>query len=402
VFLVLLSCTKEPTVSKLGLLDLSGGYALVVQEYPDNSGLTANQTPDFAKLYKITNSDTLQTVTYRTADGADMGYAYIPEAVYDLNSSYLFLTLTRKDQIPKNYESYLIQKATGIATEITPEFHPGTRITNQPSDDYSPKAFREGAPGFFYCFTDHALKGINLNGTNEIGILSQTISDVVNSDFSADTDGNFLIDGKYITANGSLDVPVYKTGKSFVSKALDKGIYMVTLIDSFAEIDHIYLENNSLKTDLITTLSKGTETWTFRGSASFPDDHCSVIVFDKGIISITPLETKLLPLSMFSLSSIDLMDHSVKKFYIAGTNVLNKRVFMLMNPSTNPITFTQTFSPGIFDYKILHASPENVVTFFATRSADNREVFGYVPESSNVMIKVNNQGIKVKQVVAFK
>jgi hypothetical protein len=105
---------------------------------------------------------------------------------------------------------------------------------------------------------------------------------------------------------------------------------------------------------------------------------------------------------MFSLSSIDLMDHSVKKFYIAGTNVLNKRVFMLMNPSTNPITFTQTFSPGIFDYKILHASPENVVTFFATRSADNREVFGYVPESSNVMIKVNNQGIKVKQVVAFK
>lgn len=396
------SCKKETSVLKLGSLNLSGGYALVVPEYPDNSTLRADQEPDFAKLYKITQSDTLQTVKYLSTDGLDMEYAYIPEAIYDLNASYLFLTLTRKDQIPKVYESYLIQKDGGKAFEINPEFHPNNLINNELTDDYSSKAFREGLANYFYCFTNHTIERINLYGTDQFSILNQTIPTVSNSAFVTDTDGNILIDGKLVSSTGSQDIQMYTEGKSFVSKALDKGFYVATLKDTSVEIYHISLENDIMKTDLIANLGKGVDPWTFRGSAVFLNLNCSMFVFDKGMIHITPKETKLLSLSTFSLTSIDLFDNSDKNFYIAGTNVLSKKVFMLMNPSTNPITYTHTLPPDTYDYKKLHVTTNNIVTFFGTRKSDKREVFGYIPESSNVMMKINHQGLKVKQIVAYK
>lgn len=401
-FIISMSCRKETSKVKLGSIDLSGGFALVVPEYPDNSSLRPDQEPDFAKLYKITKSDTLQKVKYLSSDGQDMEFAYIPEAIYDLNASYLFITLTRRNQIPKVYESYLIQKDGGKAFEIIPEFHPNTLINNELTDNYFSKAFCEGAANYFYCFTNRNIESINLNGTDNFPVSNQTIPDVSNSDFVTDIDGNIFIEGKLVTASGSQDVSVFKKGLSFVSKALDKGFYVATMNDTSMEINHIFMDNNTLKTEFIRNIGIGTDPWTFRGSATFRDLNCTMLVFDKGIINITPHETNLLPLASFSLTSIELFDHSDKNFYIAGTNVLHKKVFMLINPSTKPITFTHTLPPNTYDYKNLHVTTNNVVTFFATRIADNREVFGYIPESSNVMVKINHHGLKVKQVVAYK
>ena len=401
-FIILMSCKKESTNLKLGSIDLSGGFALVVPEYPNNSGLKPNQEPDFAKLYKITISDTLQKVKYLSSDGQDMEFAYIPEAIYDLSATYLFLTLTRRNQIPKVYESYLIQKNGGKAFEIDPEFHPKTLINNELNDDYFSKSFREGAANYFYCFTNRKIECINLNESDKFPVSNQTIPDVSFSDFETDIDGNIFIEGKLVTATGSQDVSVFKKGQSFVSKALDKGFYIATLKDTSVEINQISLNNGTLITKFIRDISKGADQWIFRGAATFRDFNCAMFVFDKGIINITPHKTNLLPFASFSLTDIELFDHSEKKFYIVGTNVLNKKVFMLFNPSTKPITFTHTFSPNTYDYKNLHVTTNNVVTFFATRIADNREVFGYIPESSNVMVKINHQGLKVKQVVAFK
>jgi hypothetical protein len=399
---IFFSCKKTTSDDKLGALDLTGGYALIVPEYPDNSSLRPDETADFAKLYKITQSDTLQIVKYLSTLGTDMGYAYVPEAVYDLNASYMFLTLSRKDKVPKEYESYLIQKSSGNATEIYPEFHPKKFSNGVLVDDDTTAAFHEGASNYFYCFDDQKIDIIHINSASSVDISSVTIPSVSSSDFTVDKDGNIYIQGKIITSSSVLDISGYQDGKSFVSKSLSSGFYLATLKDTSVEINQLTIENNALKTILIKDIGKGSDTWAYKGSAILTNLSSAFLVFDKGIINITPSETKIVPLSWFSLNSINLVNQSSKNFYITGSNVLDKEVFMLINPTSTPPAYTQTLPPNSYSYKKINVTTDNIVTFFATHISDSREVFGYIPESSNVMIRTNYQALKVKRIVAYK
>lgn len=393
LYLNTISCKKESSLSKLGKLDLANGYALIVPEKQDN---------EIPNLYKLTENDTLQPTKYLTVDGIDMGQAYSPVSIYDLNGSYFYLTLSRVGQTPTLYESYLIQKSNGLATEVTPEMHPTLNGNGGTSDNLSPKAFRLANENNFYCLNNNDLFSLNLGTTNTVAVTKQTLTETLGSDFVADNDQTIYSNGKILAGNETYPISGFDSKTTNISKAYNHGYFMASMVDSSINIQQLTVENNALQTLFIKKVAKGNDTWNYIGSAIFTDYQCTVMVYDKGIVYISKDQTGCMKTSAFSLSTIDKMDFSGKYFYVTAINVLGKSAFMLMNPSTFPITFTQTLSPGAYQYSLLHATPDNVVTFFGVRSTDSREVFGYIPQNSNVIIKINHQHLKIRQIVAYK
>ena len=384
------SCKKHEANNKLGQLPFSDAYSIIVADSPD--------APDFARLYKLTESDRLQELRCIAQDGSDMGSHYVPEGIYDLNRDFFMLSLSVNNSAPKVYETYMVRIADGNAFEISPEFHPLKSGQDGWVADYNVKAIKKGNDMIFYSLTSNQLQRIVITGKDRFDFKTIDISGIAFNNYDIDYQGHAMIGNTFIVSPDTvLNTSVYEQGNSYIAKAYDYGFYVIKLKESSIQIFHLYYKDQVLKTDSLTTLLQDSLDWQFKGSLSFPDYSQTFVVFDKGIVSLNKSTAKVISLDLLSINSIEMVDQSRTYFYLVGANFAGKKIFLKVNPAYNPLTYSDLIVPNLFDIKKLHVSGNNTVTIMAVRISDQKEVFRYIQE---VKIKdvENYQAIKTRQV----
>ncbi len=396
------SCKPDILETNLGSLDISDGFALVIPDTSNTYNPKLVIETNKSGLYKITGSSSLQNVSFISTDGRTMDDKYNAEAMYDLNAAYLFIVLSKINTTPKLFESYVVNKYTGDVKATDYVFYPQTIDNGILVIDYRSKAFKMGKENEFYCFFDQSIEKISISKSNEVSFNKVTIPSTTNSSFKVDNEGNIFTDGKIVTSSATVDVEWYVSGKSIISKGFSKGFFMTTAKDTSIEISKLTIENDVVKSEILNDIGKGSDPWLFRGSAAFTNLNCTFFMFNKGIISINNLETKMLPLSIYQLSSIDLFDYSKKKLYFTGSsyNDENKKMFVELNPEKTS-EYSSTPSTTSYVSKI-NVTLNNIVTYISTHFTNNTETFYVIPETENVKEVVNKQKLTVKQIMGYR
>jgi hypothetical protein len=397
--ILLLSCRKhEDNSNQLGKILSSDAYALVVPDSADKSGSKP--------LYKFTDSEQLEVVKFIAKDGSDMGDHYIPEGVFELGNDYALLTLSLNHQTSTIYESYLIRYIDGIAYQLSPEFHPMKLDHGNWINDYAVKSIKKGTDVIFYCLTNNQLQRINLLGNNRFEFKSIDIPGITSNNFDVDYQGHAMIGNTFIISPDTiLTTNAYENGNTLILKASDCGFNLIKLLDGAIRISHLYLQDNQLKEDTLSTLSQDNSGWQFLSGLSFPEDSLTLAVFDKAIINISSSKVKskvkITSLDLFNMKSISLTDQSLTRYYLVGTDLSDRKVFLQLDPSKDPPTYSQLVVPNLLDVKKIHVTGNNVVTVFAIKFSDKKQIFRRF-QSGTLKDVQNYQNISTRQVFTIK
>jgi hypothetical protein len=366
----------------------------VLPDSPDSSGI--------AKMYKLTASESLQEVKYMAKDGSDMGYRYVPEGVYDLSSDYFLLTLSLRNQTPKGYETYLIRTIDGIANQVTPEFHPMSLESGNWTDDYRVKSIKKGTDQIHYCLANNQMHRIRIFGSGQFDFTRIDLPDITSNSFDVDYQGHAMIGSTFIVSPDTLlTVPDFDPANTFIVKSYHEGFNLIKLINNTILVSHLYLQDNQLKLDSLTTLTQDYTGWQFFNGLSFPDLNQTIVVFDKAIITITPTSISTLSLDLFNMKSIALVDQSLDHYFLVGSDLVDKKVVLQLDPTHNPPTYSQLFVPDLLDVKKFHVTSNNTITFMAVRNSDKSLLFRRV-KSGTIRDVVNLLGIKTREVFTIK
>jgi hypothetical protein len=393
--LLLSTCGKHDKDSnQLGSIISSDAYALIVPDSADKSGATP--------LYKMTESENIEVVKFIAKDGSDMGAHFVPEGIYDLGNDYSLLNVSLNIPMQKVYDSYIVRNVDGVVYQLSPEFHPMKLEQGTWTNDFAVKSIKKSTDVIFYCLGNNQLHKINLSGNFRFTFKSIDVSNITFSNFDVDYQGNVMLGNTFIvSADTMLTTSAYEQGKTSIVKAMDYGFNLVKLQEGSIKISHLYLQDNQLKEDSLTTLVQENSGWQFLGGLSFPANHLTLAIFDKGILNITPSKISVTPLSTFNMKSISLTDQSLTYYYIVGTNMSDKKVFLQVDPTNASPTYSQLVAPNILDIKKIHVSGSNTVTVMAVRLSDNKLLYRRF-RTGTLKDVLNYQGFNTRQVYTIK
>ncbi len=398
LLVALISCKKHDADNKqLGQLQSSDAYSLIMPDSADISGT--------AKIYKLTQSESLQEVKYIAKDGSDMGNHYRPEGIYDLGNDFFLLTLSINNQVPKVYETYIVRTLDGIANQVSPEFHPMVLTSGNWTDDYRVKSIKRGTEEVYFCLANNQMQRIRIFGSGRFEFINITLPNITSNSFDIDYQGHALIGSTFIVSPDTLlTVPNFDVANTLIVKSYENGFNLLKLKDQAITISHLYLQDNALKEDSLTTLAYDHTGWQYLNGLCFPDYKQSIAVFDKAIINITATSINVISLDLFKMNNISLVDQSLDHYFLVGTTLVSsveKKVVLQIDPAQNPPTYSQLFVPDLLDVKKFHVTANNVFTVMAIRNSDQKILFRRV-KSGTIMDVVNYQGIKTRQVFSIK
>jgi hypothetical protein len=391
----LTACKKDKSSDKLGEIPLTDAYALVI---PDSTGTSGNTV-----IYKLTESERLQEVQFKAQDGSNMGNRYVPEGIYSLNRDFFMLSLSVNNTVPKVYETYLVRLSDGKAFEIASDYRPLKQGEQGWTANYDVNAVKKGNDMVFYSLGINKLEKITISNKDHFKFETLDISGISFNNYDADYEGHVMIGNVYFLSSDTVFTStVYDQGNSFIVKAYDHGFNIVKLKDGEIQAFHVYVENQELKEIDLGTAAQDITDWQFLGSLSFPDYFKTFVVFNKGLLCISKTEVKTISLTPYSLSNITMLDQSRVNFYLAGTDVLDKKMFLRLSPNADPPTYTQLIVPNMYDVKKYNVYGDNTVSLMAVKIADQKELFRYIRQTGSTLDVINYQGIKTRQIYTVK
>jgi hypothetical protein len=394
------ACKKDKPQIKLGSLNISDAYALVLCR---NDSVNSNPE-DTLKLYKITADDRFYRVQFYAEDDANLGFTYHPVAMYDINKNY-FLFIVSKDGSGTT-ESYIVHKSDGTAEEIkdfvVPRINQGIGTIINPSN----RLFNKANENIYFYIDENQINRLSFDAVNYP--TTKFIGDYV-SDFAVDSLGDFFLGRKvyyqsYDSGNDLIAYPVNNLvdQDAIVCGNLGQGFYTVQRNTTQVLIKKLLVNDANC-----TLLSKGEIAenivdWNYLGSASFSNSQSVILVFDLGLLYITPATEKIVPLSNFSMGQILDFSQSNQYLYIHGFNLLQNELFAKINPTAYPLTFSHIFNPDQYHYYQYQLDELGNFSFFAKRNADEKEVIGYLSASQFVNIVENDQQLEPQQILSIK
>lgn len=313
------------------------------------------------------------------------------------------LSLSVNNTLPKVYETYLVRLSDGNAYEIPADYRPLKFVQGGWTANYDVNAVKKGNDMVFYSLGENKLNKITINDKDHFDFETIDVSGIAFNNYDADYEGHVMIGNSYIVSSDTIyTTSIYEQENSIIVKAYDYGFNIIKLKDNTFQTFHIYVQDNVLKEDTLTALSLDYTGWNFIGSFSFPDYYQTLVVFDKGIVDITKVETKLVTSISLKINTIALADQSRINYYLAGTNDLNAKVFLKVNPAFDPPTFTDLIVPNAYNIRKLHVSGDNTVSIMAVKVSDQKEIFRYIRQTGSTLDVINYQAIKTRQVFTVK
>ena len=101
------------------------------------------------------------------------------------------------------------------------------------------------------------------------------------------------------------------------------------------------------------------------------------------------------------MKSISLSDQSLTHYYIVGTDMADKKVFLQIDPTNATPTYSQLVAPNLLDIKKIHVSGSNTVTVMAVRLSDNKLLYRRF-RTGTLKDVINYQGFTTRQVYTIK
>jgi hypothetical protein len=393
------ACKKDKPDVKFGSINITDAFSLVLCK---NDSVTGNPR-DTLKLYKITADDKLYRVQYYAEDGANIGFTYFPAAMYDINKNYFLLILSK--DASETTIAYIISKSDGTAEELQNFEIPAINRGSGPEINQSNRIFiKANAKNFFYL------------DENNVNKLSFDAANYPTSTFMGDYSPNFTVDslGDFILGKKLYCQPA-QPGNDIISYTIDEidentlisgnnsqGFYMIQRDVPSVLITKLNISNYNYSLAAKGEIAENIGEWNYLGNAVFCNSQSVIFVFDEGLLFINPTMQKIIPLSEYSLAQIIDFTQSNNYLYIHGLNSLQNELFVKINPSTYPLTYSHIFNPGQYHYHQYQLDETGNFSFFAKRNSDAVDVIGYLSASQYVNIVDNDQKLEPRQILSLK
>jgi hypothetical protein len=394
------ACKKDKPDVKFGSMNISDAYALVLCK---NDSVSSNHG-DTLKLYKITTDDRFYRVQFYAEDDANLGFTYFPVAIYDINKNY-FLFIVSKDGSGTT-ESYIVHKSDGSAEEIKDFAIPRINLGDGTIINPSNRLFIKANENNYFYLDENQINRLSFDAVNYP--TTKFIGDYV-SNFAVDSLGDFYLGRNlyYQSYDSGNDLIIYPVNNlidqdAIVCGNLGQGFYAVQRNTSKVLIKKITLNDANWALLSKGEIAENIVDWNYLGSTSFSNSQSVILVFDLGLLYITPATQKIVPLSDFSIEQILDFSQSNQYLYIHGFNLLQNELFAKINPTAYPLTFSHIFNPDQYHYYQYQLDELGNFSFFAKRNADEKEVIGYLSASQFVNIIENDQQLEPRQILSIK
>jgi hypothetical protein len=391
------ACKKEDSSHKtIGSIDITDANSLIFGSIviDPHSG---EDISDSLKLYKLTVADEIHPVTLLSDDDKDLKSEFVPDGIFNLNGSYFLFNVYHKSDQEKKVESYIISKLDGTASRLSDPVIPDVYKGDTWVKGYPSAGFVSSGNNFYIPDGEKINKLYLSNG------LTSLKSVLLNSPyFNADTLGNILAGNTLVfTDNTQVQVPEIQE-QSYKLKQFGSGFYVVNIEIDTVRIKSLDIDAKNYALSDRKKINVNTTQWNYLGNASIIGLKGSCLVFNKAIIYIDSDVVRIVPFSAFSLNSIKGYYVSDNALYLNGINLLNKEVFLKINPKTDPPSYSDVFAPDYCNYYFIQVSQDGGLSFDAKLIYGSKEVFGFRSAGQTASVVDNDFGIKVKQVLTIK
>jgi hypothetical protein len=390
--LVFTSCKKDQPETKLGKIDITDAYSLVLC-HNDSIGAAAH---DSLKLYKIISDDKLYYVRHYNQDGNFLGFTYQSVALYDLNKQY-FLYVVSKG-VSTSVETYLINKADGTAQEVRDFELP--RINNGQWDvNQSNRVFVEANASNYYYVGNNSINSLSFDKANYPVAESKT---AFNQNFDIDTLGNILTGGNLLYTNGTSQTITEIDENTIVSRNTKQGFYIIKTGVSDIQVSNIRITDFNYMVESKGIINESATNWKYLGNASFNNTNSIVLVYDLGLIYIDNTTQKIFPLSTFSLTRINSFSQSNTYLFVNGLNTLQNEVMLKINPQAGTPIFSHILVPERYHFYTYQVDENSNFSFYARDKVKSADVIGYLSSAQYVNILDNSQQLVPRQILSIK
>lgn len=384
------SCKKDNPETKLGKIDITDAYSLVLCY---NDSVEGNST-DSLKLYKIITDDKLYYVRHYAADGGFLGFLYQSVALYNLNKQYFIYIVSKNGNV--NTETYLINKADGVAEEVRDFELP--RANNGDVNQSNDVFIQANADNYYYV-GDNGIHSLSFDKANYP--IAERKADY-NRNFDIDTAGNILSGAKLSYTNGTSLTISEIDDNTMISRNTKQGFYMIKHTATDVQINTIVLTDQSYTIEPKGSIAESTDGWKYLGNASFNNTGSIVLVYDLGMIYINNSMLKVFPLSTFSLTRINSFSQSNTYLFVNGLNTLHNEVMLKINPQTGNPAFSNILVPERYHFNLYQVDENNNFSFYARDKVKAADVIGYISAAQNVNILDNTQQLVPRQILSVK
>lgn len=392
LFLVFTSCKKDQPETKLGKIDITDAYSLVLC-YNDSVGAA---THDSLKLYKIITDDKLYTVRHYNQDGSFIGFQYQSIALYDLNKQNFLYVVAKNGNV--HTETYLISKVDGTAQEVRDFELP--RINNVYWDvNQTNRVFIEANASNYYYVGNNSINSLSFDKANYPVTESKA---AFNQNFDIDTLGNILTGSNLLYTNGTSQTITEIDENTIVSRNTKQGFYAIKAGTTDIQINNININDFNYTIEPKGTISESAANWKYLGNASFNNTNSIVLVYDLGLIYIDNTTQKIFPLSTFSLTRINSFSQSNTYLFVNGLNTLKNEVMLKINPQTGSPTFSHILVPERYHYYLYQVDGNSNFSFYARDKVKSFDVIGYISAAQYVNILDNSQQLVPRQILSIK
>lgn len=390
--LVFTSCKKDQPETKLGKIDITDAYSLVLC-YNDSVGAA---THDSLKLYKIITDDKLYSVRHYNQDGSFLGFQYQSVALYDINKQYFLYVVAKNGSVYT--ETYLINKADGSAQEVRdfelPRKNNGYWDVNQAN-----RVFIEANTSNYYYVGNNSINSLSFDKANYPVVESKA---AFNQNFDIDTLGNILTGSNLLYTNGTSQTITEIDENTIVSRNTKQGFYAIKAGTTDIQINNININDFNYTIEPKGTISESATNWKYLGNASFNNTNSIVLVYDLGLIYIDNTTQKIFPLSTFSLTRINSFSQSNTYLFVNGLNTLKNEVMLKINPQAGSPTFSHILVPERYHFYSYQIDGNSNFSFYARDKVKSFDVIGYISAAQYVNILDNSQQLVPRQILSIK
>lgn len=393
------SCKKSnSSKTELASLDLSNVNAFLI---PTDTA-TIIKTGSANILYKLNHSAAISAVDYINVDGFSMDGYYAPNYFYQINDLYFLATFSVINSNPTIIDSYIINYSDGKAFKMPQGFYPMKSNGNGWIQETYEKPIKPGPNNSYYFRGENRVFRITVTALDLFTIDVLDISGTSASDFDVDAQGDVMV-GNTIYSSPAIyyHSTVFNSANSYISSSFNSGFSLLRLINNNIEAYHLYLKNNKLIEDTISTIYGQGNGWQYIGAYKFSNPGQVIYVFNQGMISINGNSASLITLNSLQLSSIKIADQSINNLYVFATNITNQAGFFQINPAKEPLNYAEIFSPNQYLFTHINILGNDDFSYQAKRLDTNVQVFGfysatYVNEVINYKNSTASQLITVK------
>jgi hypothetical protein len=388
--LLLIRCGNDPSSTKLPKLNITDATSLVV--YGDNSNARLSTSTD-GELYKVTTEGGIEVVKFINDNGSDAKGSMDIDAIYEIDNDYLVMNGDFRAGNQQLF-SLLVRKKDGAIFDFGNPY----QVDQSPKYCGSMGPYQsDGYGNAYYNFAGGIVKA-TLTEDTEISISDYTYTGQFASNFAIDAKGNCI----YTSLNDNVKVRKYTGGmtefgysRNYWVGANGKIYYVgngpTTTINTLTVND-----DGTVSEDTVWT-SPSWETSGFYGaninSTYLIRQNNSTLFIDSGVISKFNEDTNMLSYySLFPMSDLKKIVHSVRNFYVAdGTK--------LFKVSLQDYTYKSILTEGQYQIYNMSVDENDLLQISALRYSDGKKILAQIDNGGvfTVLDEETNQAATILQ-----